>query len=61
MVSAKATAMEAVNTLPDGCSMDDVLYRVYLVTQILEGQKDAEAGRLLSTDELLEKVEEWGE
>ncbi len=50
-------AIEAVNTLPDGCSMDD---RVYLVTQILEGQADAEAGRLMSTDELLKEVEEWG-
>ena len=38
--------------------MDDVLYQVYLVTQILDGLEDAEAGRLLSTDELLEKVEE---
>ncbi len=60
MVSAKEAAIEAVNTLPDGCSMDDVLYRVYLVTQILEGQEDAEAGRLQSTEELLEKVGEWG-
>ncbi len=60
MVSAKEAAIEAVNTLPDGCSMDDVLYRVYLVTQVLEGQEDAEAGRLVSTDELLQKVAEWG-
>lgn len=61
MISAKETAMEAVSTLPDGCSVDEVLYRVYLVTQILEGQKDAEADRLMSTEQLLKKVEEWGQ
>ncbi len=41
--------------------MDDVLYQVYFVSQVLEGLEDAEAGRLISTDELLAKVAEWGE
>ena len=60
MYSAKEATIEAVNSLPDGCSMDDVLYGVYVVSQVLEGLEDAEAGRLLTTEELLKKVEEWG-
>ncbi len=60
MHSVKEAAIEAVHTLPDGCSMDDILYQVYLVSQVLEGLEDAEAGRLMTTDELLKKVEEWG-
>jgi len=30
-----------------------------LVTEVLEGLEDAEAGRLISTEQLLKKVDEW--
>ena len=60
MHSAKEATLEAVKSLPDSCSMDDVLYRVYFVSQVLEGLEDAEAGRLLTTEKLLEQVAEWG-
>ena len=60
MYSVKEAAIAAVNSLPDSCSMDDVFYEVYLVSQVLEGLEDAKAGRVVTTDELLKKVEEWG-
>ena len=60
MSPAKEVTLEAVKSLPDGCSMDDVLYGVYVVSQVLEGLEDAEAGRLLTTEELLQQVDEWG-
>ncbi len=37
MYTAKEAAIEAVKSLPDGCSMDDILYGVYVVSQVLEG------------------------
>ncbi len=30
-----------------------------IVAQVLEGLKDAETGRLLTTEELLKRVEQW--
>ncbi|MBI5097366.1 MAG: hypothetical protein HZB32_07015 [Nitrospirae bacterium] len=30
------------------------------VAQVFEGLKDAEEGRLLTTEELLNRVEQWG-
>lgn len=60
MNSAKEATVEAVRKLPETCSMDDVLDQVNLVAQVLEGLEDAEAGRLITTEQVLKKVAEWG-
>jgi predicted transcriptional regulator len=60
MNAAKEVTLQAVRSLPESCSMDDVLDKVNLVAQVLGGLEDAEAGRLISTEQLLKKVDEWG-
>jgi predicted transcriptional regulator len=35
------------------------MYQINLVAQVLEGVKDAEEGRLISTEELLARIEKW--
>ncbi len=60
MNPAKAVTLEAVGHLPETCSMEDVLDKVHVVAQVLEGLEDAEAGRLVTSEQLLQKVEEWG-
>ena len=37
------------------------MYRIHLAAQVLEGLQDAESGRLLTTEELLERVGQWAE
>ena len=54
-------AIESIRRLPDECSIEDIMYRIDLVAQVLEGLKDAEAGRLITTAELLKRVEKWAE
>lgn len=60
MNPAKEVTLQAVRSLPETCSMDDVLDKVSLVAQVLEGLEDAKAGRVISTEKLLKKVDEWG-
>jgi predicted transcriptional regulator len=55
----KETAIETIKRLPDECTIEDIMYRLDLVAQVLEGIQDAQAGRLLTTDELLERVDQW--
>ena len=55
----KETAIETIKRLPDQCSPEDIMYRVDLVAQVLEGLQDAEAGKLLATEELLDRVDQW--
>jgi predicted transcriptional regulator len=37
----------------------DIMYEIDFVAQVLEGLKDAEKGKLLTTEELLDRVEQW--
>lgn len=55
----KETTLETIRRLPDHCSADDIMYRVNLVAQMLEGLVDAKSGRIVTTEELLERVEQW--
>ena len=59
MDTIKEAAIEIIKRLPDGCSLEDIMYEINFVAQVLEGLKDAEAGRLLTTEELLKRVDQW--
>jgi predicted transcriptional regulator len=59
MALLKDVVIETIKRLPDECSVEDIMYEIDFVAQVLEGLKDAEAGRLLTTEELLKKVEQW--
>jgi len=55
----KEATIEIIKRLPDGCSLEDIMYEINFVAQVLEGLKDAETGRLLTTEELLDMVDKW--
>ena len=59
--SLREAAVETINRLPEKCSLEDIMYRIDLVAQVLEGLEDAETGRLITTGELLEGVGQWAE
>jgi predicted transcriptional regulator len=55
----KETAIESIKRLPDGCTVEDIMYRIDLIAQVYEGLEDADAGKLISTEELLERIDQW--
>ncbi len=55
----KEATIETIKRMPDGCSWEDVMYEINFMAQVLEGLQDAEAGKLVTTEELLEKVDQW--
>ncbi len=59
MALLKDVAIETIKRLPDECSIEDIMYEIDFIAQVLEGLSDAEAGKILSTEELLERVEQW--
>lgn len=48
----KTAAREALDSLPDDATWDDVIYRMYVRQKIEAGIADAEAGNLFSTEEV---------
>ena len=55
----KEVSIEAIKKLPDECSFEDIMYEINFVAQVFEGLKDAKNGNLLTTEDLLSRVEQW--
>ena len=51
-LSVKQQARSLVETLPDNCTWDDIMYQVYVVLAIEAGLADSQAGRVKSVDEV---------
>jgi hypothetical protein len=59
-VTAKETVRALLDRLPDDCSLDDVLYHLYVVQTVARGDADIEAGRTLSHQQVaLELRRKW--
>ncbi|AZK60243.1 hypothetical protein [Candidatus Desulforudis audaxviator] len=59
MDAMKEAVIEAIRRLPEGCSSEEMMYQIYFVSQVMEGLNDAEQGRVLSSQEVLERIEKW--
>jgi predicted transcriptional regulator len=55
-VQTKETVRALLDRLPDDCSLDDVLYHLYVIQTIAEGQADSKAGRTMSHQEVAEAL-----
>ena len=55
-MKAKNTVRELLDRLPDDCSLEDVLYHLYVVQAVEAGLADAEAGRTISHEEVGERL-----
>jgi predicted transcriptional regulator len=55
----KESTIETIKRMPDGSTVEDIMREINFVAQVLEGLRDADAGRLISTEELLHRVEQW--
>lgn len=56
MALLKEITIEAIKKLPDECSLEDIMYEISFVAQVFEGLRDAENGKLLTTEELLNRI-----
>ena len=59
MVSLKEITIKRIKQLPEECTLEDIMYEIDLVAQVFEGLDDADQGRLITTEELLERVGRW--
>jgi hypothetical protein len=60
MDALKSVTIERIKKLPDGVSVEDIMYEIDFIGQVLEGIKDVDEGKTISTEELLARVDKWG-
>ena len=51
-MEAKKAVRALLDRLPEDCSVEDVLYHVYILRAVERGQADAAAGRTISHEEV---------
>ncbi len=59
MIALKDAAIEVIKKMPENSSLEDIMYELDVIAQVLDGLKDAEAGKVISTEELLRRVDQW--
>jgi predicted transcriptional regulator len=55
-VEAKETVRALLDRLPDDCSLDEVLYHLYVLHEVERGQADADANRTIPHAEVAEQL-----
>lgn len=51
--------MQIIKTLPDNCTIEDIMYEINFVAQVYEGLEDSKNGKVITTEELLRRVDSW--
>jgi len=51
-MTTKETVRALLDRLPDDCSLDDVLYHLYVVQTVARGEGDAKAGRTIPHEQV---------
>jgi hypothetical protein len=55
-VTTKETIKTLLDRLPDDCSLEDVLYHLYVIQAVEQGRADAAAGRAVSHQDVAEAL-----
>ncbi len=55
-MTTKERVRRILDDLPDDCSIDDVLYHLYVIQSIDRGLTDVEAGRTIPHEEVAEQL-----
>ena len=59
MDTLKEQALRAISELPDSASLDDIMYRLFVIEKVLRGQAASEAGDVLTEDEVRAEMAKW--
>jgi predicted transcriptional regulator len=59
MARAKEDVRQMLDKLPDDASYEDIQYHIYVRQKVAKGLKDVEEGRVISQDEVEERMKRW--
>jgi hypothetical protein len=56
-MEAKKEVRDLLNRLPDDCTLDDVLYHVYVLQRVSRGVAQADAGELIPHEQVEQELQ----
>lgn len=51
--------MDAINKLPESATVDDIMYRLYVIDKVRKGKEAIERGETGSIDEIKKEMDTW--
>jgi len=59
MKSLKNEALAAISSLPDDSSVDEIMYRIYIIDKIQKGQEATASGKTITIEDLEKEIHSW--
>ena len=59
MSTAKEEVRKILDAIPDDASFEDIQYHIYVREKIERGLKDIQEGRVLSQEEIEQRMSRW--
>jgi predicted transcriptional regulator len=59
MPTLKDVTIEVLKNISPSASLEEIMFKINLAAQVMEGIRDAEQGRIITTDELVKRVDSW--
>jgi len=55
----KEEVIELIEKMPDDCTVEDILYELYLKQKVDKGLQDIQEGRVVEHEEVKQRVSRW--
>ncbi len=59
METLREEAINVISKLPDSSSIDDIMYRLYVIDKVRKGREAIQQGDSISIEELKGEMESW--
>lgn len=59
MPTLKDITIEVLKNVSPSASLEEIMYKINLAAQVMEGIKDAEESKVISTEDLLKRMDSW--
>ena len=51
--------MDAIKKMPDSATIDDIMYRLYVIDKVRKGKQAVERGEIVSVEDLKKEMDTW--
>jgi hypothetical protein len=55
----KNDIIEAINKLPESATIDEIMYRLYVIDKVRKGKEAVKRGETVSVEEIKKGMEAW--
>ncbi len=59
MPTLKDITIEVLKNISPSATLEEIMYKINLAAQVMEGIRDADHGKVISTDDLLKRIDSW--